>query len=83
MHISHDFIATKTCLSYKFLVVFGEVRVSDRKSAKWGRVGMVAGWVRVRSARVRGGSGQICQPAQDSKLQTPPKGFACKFQGTL
>jgi len=30
MHVSHDFIATKTCLSYKFLVVFGEVRVWDR-----------------------------------------------------
>jgi len=33
MHISHDFIATKTCPSYAFLVVFGQVRVWDRKSA--------------------------------------------------
>jgi len=33
MHISHDFIATKTCPSYEFLVVFGQVRVWDRKSA--------------------------------------------------
>ena len=47
MHISHDFIATKTCPSYEFLVVFGQVRVWDRKSA---------GQVRVRS--VRGG----CRP---------------------
>jgi len=33
MHISHDFIATKTCPSDEFLVVFGQVRVWDRKSA--------------------------------------------------
>jgi len=32
MHISHDFIATKTCPSYEFLVVYGQVRVWDRKS---------------------------------------------------
>jgi len=36
MHISHDFIAKKTCPSYEFLVVFGQVRVWDGKSA--GRV---------------------------------------------
>jgi len=47
MHISHDFIATKTCPSYEFLVVFGQVRVWDRKSAG-----------RVRVGSVRGGSGQ-------------------------
>jgi len=44
MHISHDFIATKTCPSYEFLVVFGQVRVWDQKSAGRERVG---------SARVR------------------------------
>jgi len=42
MHISHDFIATKACPSYKFLVVFGQVRVWDRKSA--GRDGHGLGW---------------------------------------
>jgi len=26
MHISHDFIATKSCPSYEFLVVCGQVR---------------------------------------------------------
>jgi len=36
MHISHDFIARKSCPSNGFLVVFGHVRVWDRKSA--GRV---------------------------------------------
>jgi len=41
MRISHDFIATKSCPSYDFLVVFGQVRVWDRKSA--GRAGMVCG----------------------------------------
>jgi len=34
MHISHDFIATKSCPSYEFLVVFGQVRVWDRKCAE-------------------------------------------------
>jgi len=43
MHISHDFIATKTCSSYEFLVVFVQVRVWDRKSAVRARVGMVCG----------------------------------------
>ena len=63
MHISHDFIATKTCPSYEFLVVFGQVRVWDRKSA--GRGGRGLGWsagrVRVRSVRVRGGADKISQ----------------------
>jgi len=60
MHISHDFIATKTCPSYECLVVFGQVRVWDRKSAGWGGrgLGWSAGRVRIRSVRVRGGSGQ-------------------------
>jgi len=43
MHISHDFIATKTCPSYEFLVVSGQVLVCDRKSAGRARVGMVCG----------------------------------------
>jgi len=33
MHISHDFIATKTYPSYKLLVVFGQVQVWNWKSA--------------------------------------------------
>jgi len=41
MHISHNFITTKTCPSYEFLVVFGQVRVWDRKSTGRARVGMV------------------------------------------
>jgi len=44
VHISHDFFATKTCPNYEFSVIFGQVRVWDRKSAG-----------RFRS--VRGGSG--------------------------
>jgi len=43
MHIFHDFIATKTCPSYEFLAVFGQVRVWDWKSAVRARVGMVCG----------------------------------------
>jgi len=43
MHISHDFIATKTCPSYEFLVVFRQVQVWDRRSAGQVRVGMVCG----------------------------------------
>jgi len=35
MHISHDFIETRRCSSYEFLVVFGQVQVWDRKSAGW------------------------------------------------
>ena len=31
MHISHYFIATKTCSSYEFLVVFGQVRFETEK----------------------------------------------------
>jgi len=41
MYSSHDFIATKTCPSFEFLVVFGQVLVWDRKIAWWARVGMV------------------------------------------
>jgi len=43
MHISHDFIVTETCPSCEFLVVFGQVRVWDRKSAGRAQVGMVCG----------------------------------------
>jgi len=43
MHISHDFVATKTGPSYTFLVVFGQVRVWDRKSEGRALVGMVCG----------------------------------------
>ena len=31
MHISHNFIATKTCLSYEFLVVFGRCGFETEK----------------------------------------------------
>jgi len=41
MHISHNFIATKTCSGYEFLVVFGQVRVWDWKST--GRNGLRGG----------------------------------------
>jgi len=47
----------RTCPSYEFLVVFGQVWVWDRKSAGRARVEMVCGTVRVR--RVRGGRGKI------------------------
>jgi len=82
MHISHDFIATKTCPSYECLVVFGQVRVWDRKSEGWTRVRMVCGAGRVRAKflkllRVWGGF-KFCgcgagadtkfQPAQDSTV---------------
>jgi len=40
MHISRDFIATKTYPSYEFLVVFGEVPVWDQKSAGRGGRGL-------------------------------------------
>jgi len=69
MHISHDFIATKTCCSYEFLVVFGQVWVWDRKSAGRARAKFL------KLLRVRGGF-KFCgcgagadrkfQPAQDS-----------------
>jgi len=39
MHISHDFIATNTCPSCEFLVVFGQVQVWDQKSAGQGGCG--------------------------------------------
>jgi len=41
MHTSHDFVATKTCPSYEFLVIFGQLRVWDWKSAV--RFGSVPG----------------------------------------
>jgi len=37
--ISNDFIAKKTCPSNDFLVVFGQVRMRDRKRAERTRVG--------------------------------------------
>jgi len=43
MHISHDFIATKTCPNYAFLVIFVQVQVWDQKSSGRARVGMVCG----------------------------------------
>jgi len=43
MHTSHDFIATTTCPSYEFLVVFRQLRVWDQKSAGQVGVGMVCG----------------------------------------
>jgi len=49
MHISHDFIATKTCPSYEFLEVFGQVRA-----------GIVCEAGAVRRVRVRGWSGKDC-----------------------
>jgi len=57
MHISYDFIATKTCPSCEFLVVFGQVQVWDRKSAGRDerRLGWWVGQVRFRS--VQGGCG--------------------------
>jgi len=56
----NDFIATKSCPSYEFLVVFGQVRVCDRKSAGRVQIGLVcgAGWVQVKSVQARGGSGE-------------------------
>jgi len=82
MHFSHDFIATKTCPSYEFLVVFGQVRVSDRKSAGRARVGMVcrAEQVRVRSVRVRGGSGQNFSNSCGFKFWGCGAGADKKFQ---
>jgi len=50
MHMSHDFIA-KSCPSYEFFVVFGQVRVWERKSAGWGGRGL--GWSVGRVRRVR------------------------------
>jgi len=49
MHVSHDFIATKTCPSSEVLVAFGQMRVWDGRSAGQARVGMVCGRVRVRA----------------------------------
>jgi len=41
MSIFHDFAATKSYPSYEFLVVFGQVRVWDWKSAGRTQFGMV------------------------------------------
>ena len=56
MHISHDFFATKTCPSYEFLVFSGRCGFETVNVRGWRGLGWSAG--RVRSVRVRGGSGQ-------------------------
>jgi len=43
MHISHNFISTKTCPSYAFLLVFGQVRVWDWKMQGGRGLGWSAG----------------------------------------
>jgi len=36
MHISHDFIATKTCPTYEFLVIFGQgAGLRSKKCGRW------------------------------------------------
>ena len=56
MHISRDFIATKTYPSYEFLVVFGEVPVWDQKSA--GRAGAGCDGLRAGAGWKRAGAGR-------------------------
>jgi len=68
MHISHDFIATKTCPSYEFLVVFGQVRVWDQKNVGRARVEMVCGVGQVWVRSVQGGAGNISQPPAGAGL---------------
>jgi len=59
MHTSHDFIATETCPSCEFLVVFRQLRVRPKSAVRDGcGLGWSAGRVRVGSVGVRGGSGQ-------------------------
>jgi len=48
----------KTYASYEFLVVFGEVRVWDRKSAGRARVGMVCGAGAVKISQTPAGAGR-------------------------
>jgi len=68
MHASHDFIATKTCPSYEFSVVFGQLRVWDRKSAGRGGLevrgcGAGAGKIsQIPAGAGRGGRGQKINP---------------------
>ena len=96
MDTSHDFIATKTCPSCAFFVVFGQLRVQDRKSAVRVRVGMVcwagvgwkcagAGLERVRFLkflRVRGGFKFCgCGAGADKKLQ-PAQDSAFAAEGS-
>jgi len=76
MHISHNFIATKTCPSYEFLVVFGQVRVWDRKSGGRARVGMVCGAGAAKIFQTPAGADTKFQPAQDS---TADIGFCNEF----
>jgi len=66
MHISHDFIATKTCPSYEFLVVFGQVQVRDRKSAVRG-----PGWDGLRG----GCKSEVCGAGAGRFLKLAQGGF--------
>jgi len=52
------FRCKKSCPSYEFLVVFGQVLVWDRKSARRARFGMACGGGRAGTVRMRGGSGE-------------------------
>jgi len=75
-HTCHDFIATKTCRSYEFLVVFGQLLVLERKSALRCRAG--AGKISQIPAGARRSGFKFCgcgagadkqfQPAQDSSV---------------
>jgi len=58
MHISHDFIATKTCPTYEFLVFFWQVRFWDRKRAGRVRGGMFCGAGAGKISQTPAGSGQ-------------------------
>jgi len=77
MHISHDFIATKTCPSYEFLVVFEKVRVWDRKSSAWGGRGL--GW---SAGRVRAKFLKLLRVQDRFKFCGCGAGVDTKFQPT-
>jgi len=87
MHISHNFVATKTCPSYEFLVVFGQVRIWDWKCGVKRGLRWSAGQVRAKFLKlmqVRGGF-KFCgcgvraytkfQSVQDSSR------YCCNFSG--
>jgi len=61
MHVSHNFIATKTCLSYEFLVVFGRCRFETEKV----RVGAGAGWDGLQCGI------EVCEVGAGKISQTP------------
>jgi len=44
MHISHDFIATKSCSSDEFLVIFRQVRFETENVRGGRRLEWSAGW---------------------------------------